>query len=128
MTMVHDGLAASVSLALDAGIAAEGLVLDPGYGFGKRFDENYNLLARQGELLSLARPLLAGVSRKSFLTRTLSRAIEKKDERASDDAREAASIAAMVAAILQGASIVRVHGVRAAVEAAAIADAVLAVR
>jgi len=128
MTMVHDGLAASVSLALDAGIAAEGLVLDPGYGFGKRFDENYDLLARQGELLSLARPLLAGVSRKSFLTRTLSRLIEKKDERASDDAREAGSIAAMVAAILQGASIVRVHGVRAAVEAAAIADAVLAVR
>ena len=47
------------------------MVLDPGYGFGKRFGENYALLARQAELLDLGRPLLAGVSRKSFLGHTL---------------------------------------------------------
>lgn len=128
LSLVKDGLAASLSLALETGIAPEALVLDPGYGFGKRLNENYDLLARQGELLSLGRPLLAGVSRKSFLTRTLSRAIADVDSHASESARENASIAAMVAAILHGASIVRVHGVRAAVEAAAIADAVLAAR
>jgi dihydropteroate synthase len=131
LPLVRDGLSASLSLALDAGIVPEALVLDPGYGFGKRLDENYDLLARQGELLSLGRPLLAGVSRKSFLTRTLAtrtvaRAIGDVDRHASESARETASVAAMVAAILNGASIVRVHGVRAAVEAAAIADAVLA--
>jgi dihydropteroate synthase len=125
LAMVHDGLAASMSLALDVGVAPEAIVLDPGYGFGKRFDENYNLLVRQGELRSLGRPLLAGVSRKSFLTRTLSRTITSAGGPASEDARETASIAAMVAAILHGASVVRVHGVRAAVEAAAIADAIL---
>ena len=47
------------------------IVLDPGYGFGKRFGENYALLARQAELLALGCPLLAGVSRKSFLGHTL---------------------------------------------------------
>jgi dihydropteroate synthase len=104
-------------------------VLDPGYGFGKRFEENYVLLARQEELLSLGRPLLAGVSRKSFLGRTLAPLHAGSDGGGDDapiEARETASVAALVAAILHGASIVRVHAVRPAVEAARIADAVLA--
>jgi dihydropteroate synthase len=98
-------------------------VLDPGYGFGKRLEENYALLARQAELLALGRPLLAGVSRKSFLGRTLAPLHGGSD--APSNARETASVAALVAAILNGASIVRVHSVRPAVEAASIADAVL---
>ncbi len=124
MAMVRKGLEASLAKAAAAGIADESVVLDPGYGFGKRFDENYALLARQAELLALGRPLLAGVSRKSFLGRTLAELHGGKD--APVNARETASVAAMVAAILHGASIVRVHAVRAAVEAARIADAVLA--
>src|ERR1035437_4597906 len=60
---VRAGLTASLEKAAAAGIALEAIVLDPGYGFGKRFEENYLLLARQAELLSLGRPLLAGVSR-----------------------------------------------------------------
>ena len=71
LAAVRSGLAASLAAAAQAGIAPESIVLDPGYGFGKRFDENYALLARQAELLSLGRPLLAGLSRKSFLGRTL---------------------------------------------------------
>jgi dihydropteroate synthase len=71
MAMVHDSLAASMHVAAAAGIAPEAIVLDPGYGFGKRFGENYALLARQHELLDLGRPLLAGLSRKSFLGHTL---------------------------------------------------------
>lgn len=128
LPMVLDGLRASLRDALDAGISSDSVALDPGYGFGKRFEENYALLARQAELLSLGRPLLAGVSRKSFLARTLSHAHAGADRDVSEGSRETASIAALVTAILHGASIVRVHQVRAAVEAAAIADAVLAGR
>jgi dihydropteroate synthase len=125
---VRAGLASSLAAAARAGIAEEPVVLDPGYGFGKRFDENYALLARQDELLSLGRPLLAGVSRKSFLGHTLAALRGGHAAPAPVSARETASIAALVTAILHGASIVRVHEVRAAMEAAAIADAVLAFR
>ena len=121
---VRDGLAASLATAQAAGIAPVQIVLDPGYGFGKRFSENYVLLNRQAELLSLGRPLLAGLSRKSFLGHTLAPLFDGSD--APIDARENASLAAMTAAILHGASIVRVHDVRPAVEAARIADAILA--
>lgn len=123
--MVRDGLAASMATARAAGIPAEAIVLDPGYGFGKRFGENYALLARQAELLALGRPLLAGLSRKSFLGHTL--APLHNGQPAPVHARETASLAAMTAAILNGASIVRVHNVRPAVEAARIADAILSV-
>jgi dihydropteroate synthase len=123
LATVRSGLATSLAAAAQAGIAPESIVLDPGYGFGKRFDENYALLARQAELLSLGRPLLAGLSRKSFLGRGLAPLCAGHD--APVEARETASIAALVAAILHGASIVRVHAARPAVEAALIADAVL---
>jgi dihydropteroate synthase len=123
LATVRSGLAASLAAAAQAGVALESIVLDPGYGFGKRLDENYALLARQAELLSLGRPLLAGLSRKSFLGRTLAPLYAGQD--APVEARETASVAALVAAILHGASIVRVHAIRPAVEAALIADAVL---
>jgi dihydropteroate synthase len=129
LATVRAGLVASLAAAAAAGIPPNAVVLDPGYGFGKRFEENYALLARQQELLSLGRPLLAGVSRKSFLGRTLA-PLHSGSDGGGDDApiaaRETASVAALVAAILHGASIVRVHAVRPAVEAACIADAVLA--
>jgi len=123
LAMVRDGLATSVSVAQHAGVNRESLVLDPGYGFGKRFGENFSLLKGQAELLSLGYPLMAGISRKSFLGHTLAPLYGGKA--APVDAREHASLAAMVAAILHGASIVRVHNVRPAVEAARIVDAIL---
>jgi dihydropteroate synthase len=126
---VREGLGASLAVASAEGIPIEAVVLDPGYGFGKRFDENYVLLARQAELLALGRPLLAGVSRKSFLRHTLAQLDgDGASAEAVFEARERASLAAMTIAILNGASIVRVHAVREAVEAARIADAVLAGR
>jgi dihydropteroate synthase len=124
LAMVRDGLAASLTVAQQAGIAPHRIVLDPGYGFGKRFSENYALLNRQAELLKLGRPLLAGLSRKSFLGHTLAPLFGGSDAPLVE--RENASLAAMTAAILHGASIVRVHQVRPAVEAARIADAILA--
>ena len=121
--MVRGGLAASMALAEKAGVSREAITIDPGYGFGKRFGENYALLDRQEELLTLGRPLLAGLSRKSFLGHALAPLFG--GDSAPMDARENASLAAMTAAILRGASIVRVHAVRPAVEAARIADAIV---
>ena len=123
MATVREGLATSLAAAERAGIPFDSIVLDPGYGFGKRFDENYVVLSRQAELLSLGRPLLAGLSRKSFLGHTLSPLFG--GEPAPVAARENASLAAMTVAILHGASIVRMHAVHPAVEAARIADAIL---
>jgi dihydropteroate synthase len=123
LELVRNGLTASLNLATSAGIAPESIVLDPGYGFGKRLDENYALLARQSELLTLGRPILAGLSRKSFLGHTLSPL--HNNQPAPSTQREAATIAAHTAAILNGASIIRTHSVRPAVEAALIADAIL---
>ena len=122
MNMVREGLAGSFEAARAAGIPHNAIVLDPGYGFGKRLDENYVLLARQAELLELGNPLLAGVSRKSFLGHTLSKLSSGE---VSLETRDTASLAAMTTAILHGASIVRVHAVRPAVEAARVADAIL---
>jgi dihydropteroate synthase len=124
MTMVRESLQSSLDAAAAAGIAAESIVLDPGYGFGKRFSENYAMLGRQAELLVLGRPVLAGLSRKSFLGHTLAPLFGGTDAPVNE--RENAGLAAMTAAILQGASIVRVHNVRPAVEAARIADSILA--
>lgn len=123
LPLVKAGLKRSLECALAAGIAPDRIVLDPGYGFGKSFDENYPLLAHQDELLDLGRPILVGPSRKSFLGRTL--APLHGGESAPVTEREHATLAATVAAILAGAHVVRVHDVRPAVEAAAIADAIL---
>lgn len=110
--------------AMDAGVERERMVLDPGFGFGKNFEENYPLLARFSELHRLGFPLLAGTSRKSFLGRTLAR--DGRD--APPDQRLPASLAAMTATILQGAHIVRVHDVKESVDAARGADAMLAAK
>ena len=126
LDLVRSGLSNSLAIAAAAGIATEALVLDPGYGFGKRDGENYALLARQADLLALGRPLMVGVSRKSFLAHKLAKPrSEGNGVQAPKEARENASLAAMTAAILHGTSIVRVHAVRAAVDAAQVADSIL---
>lgn len=124
LPLVKEGLRASLRCARAAGIEAERLIVDPGYGFGKSLEENYPLLARQDGLRELGRPILAGVSRKSFLGQTLAGLYG--GEKAPVTERGNATLAATTAAILAGAHIVRVHDVRPAVEAARIADAVLA--
>jgi dihydropteroate synthase len=124
LPMVTRELGDRLRSALEAGVLREHILLDPGFGFGKAFGENYPLLAGLESLRKLGQPVLAGVSRKSFLGRTLASLHHGVD--APADARGNASIAAMVAAILAGADVVRVHEVKPAVEAARIADAVLA--
>jgi len=110
--------------AVLAGVRRERIVLDPGFGFGKNFDENYPLLARFSELQTAGFPLLAGTSRKSFIGRTL--AEDGKD--APPEARLYATLATQVALILKGAHILRTHDVKPAVEAAKVADAILQAR
>jgi dihydropteroate synthase len=122
--LVREGLAQSLDRAVQAGVERSRIVLDPGYGFGKIFSENHPLLAHQHELLALGQPLLSGVSRKSFLGHILGEALGSANVPASE--RGNATLAATTAAILAGASIVRVHHVRPAREAAAVADAILA--
>jgi dihydropteroate synthase len=128
--LVRSELAASAACAVEAGVARESIVLDPGYGFGKNFDENYPLLAHLDILAELGFPLLVGTSRKSFLGRTVARRLSEFSGAAVADLapneRGTATVASLAAAVLKGAHIVRVHDVRAAVEAVAVADAVLA--
>ena len=118
----HD-LANRVQVAFERGVKRERIVLDPGFGFGKNFEENYPLLAHFDQLHRMGFPLLAGTSRKSFVGRTVGKRAGK-DAPPTD--RLFGSLAAMVASILRGAHIVRVHDVKPAVEAAAVADEVLA--
>lgn len=107
--------------AVAAGIDSAAIVLDPGFGFGKVFDENYPLLAHFDELHTLGYPLMAGVSRKAFLGRRLAQMYGRE---VPADQRETATVAAVTAAVLAGAHLVRVHDVKAAREAVAIADAI----
>jgi dihydropteroate synthase len=111
-----------------AGIKRDRLVLDPGFGFGKSFEENYPLLAHFEELQQMGFPLLAGVSRKSFIGRTLARAGKDKDKNRDVEAAERlyGTLAAETALILKGTHIIRTHDVRFAVEAASVADAIVA--
>src|SRR5580698_8833711 len=104
-----------------AGIKRDRLVLDPGFGFGKRFEENYPLLAHLAELQQTGFPLLAGVSRKSFIGRILAR--DGKDAPVSD--RLYGTLAAETALILKGVHIIRTHDVQRTLEAAKVADAVV---
>lgn len=92
-----------------AGVAANRVVLDPGIGFGKTVRQNFSLLAQQPELLSLGYPVLAAWSRKSSLGQVTGH------ERPAD--RQAASVAAALLALERGARVLRVHDVRATVDA-----------
>jgi len=105
-----------------AGIKRDRLVLDPGFGFGKSFDENYPLLAHFSDLQQIGFPLLAGVSRKSFLGRTLTR--DGKDVPVGE--RLYGTLAAEAILILKGAHIIRTHDVMVAAQAARVVDAVVA--
>jgi dihydropteroate synthase len=121
---VRQALHQRLDQALKAGIERDRIVLDPGFGFGIIADQNYSLLAGLDELSGLGQPLLAGVSRKGFLGKTLSPLYKGVD--VPVDRRANASLAAVTATILAGAQLVRVHDVRPSREAAAIADAILA--
>jgi len=102
-----------VNSLLAGGVAASRVVLDPGIGFGKTVAQNFQLLARQAELLHLGFPLLAGWSRKS----ALGAALAQDGHVPEPDQRQVASVAAALMAVERGASVVRVHDVKDTVDA-----------
>ncbi|MFQ2314486.1 dihydropteroate synthase [Aeromonas dhakensis] len=97
-----------IAACLTAGIAREQLLLDPGYGFGKTLEHNYQLLAQQESLLDYQLPLLVGMSRKSMIGNLLGRPV---------DERLAGSLACALVGMQRGARIIRVHDVRATMDA-----------
>jgi dihydropteroate synthase len=123
---VKDGLRARVKAALAAGIARERIALDPGFGFGKILEENYPLLAGLEGLGALGFPVVAGVSRKSFLEPAPKLGAPGTPHLDPEMWESAPTTAANTAAILAGAHILRVHDVLPARAAASVADRILA--
>ncbi len=117
MKDVIAGFERSVELARKAGVSKSQIVLDPGLGFGKSYEQNYELLARIPELAALGFPLLIGASRKSFVGKALGGGA--KGERAWGTA------ATVAAAALGGAHMVRVHDVAQMAQVARVADAIV---
>lgn len=101
----------------DSGIAPDRIVIDPGIGFGKTFDQNLALLNRLEFFLPLGKPILVGASRKAFLGKILDQPIAAS--------RDLGTMATAVAAVLRGASMVRVHDVVSAVQVCKVADAIV---
>jgi dihydropteroate synthase len=121
MKDVTQGLLASISVARKAGVAKSQIVIDPGIGFGKSFEQNYELLRKLPELSKLGYPLLVGTSRKGFLGATLAH----DGKSAPAEERLWATAATLTASILGGAHIVRVHDVAEMAQVARVADCLL---
>lgn len=113
---VGEFLQARFTSLLKNGIAANRIVLDPGFGFGKRTVHNLSLVKGLPALSELGQPLLVGLSRKSVLGQVIG--TEDKSQRLY------ASVAASVISVMKGASIVRVHDVKATVEALKVVNAI----
>jgi dihydropteroate synthase len=113
MAEIKRFLAASVERAVDAGVRREKIIVDPGIGFGKTADQNWEVMRRFAELRDLRQPILVGTSRKSFIGKLL--------DLPADDRLEG-TISTNVAAVLRGADIVRVHDVAQVTRAIRVAD------
>ena len=112
---VSSFLTERMRVAEQAGVCADNIILDPGFGFGKSVEHNYQLLATLEQLHILGHPLLVGVSRKSMLGAVTGRDVNE---------RLPASLAAATISAMKGASILRVHDVRETVDAVRIVAAV----
>ena len=121
MKDVTQGLRASITRARKAGVRKSQIILDPGIGFGKSFEQNYELLRKLREFAKLGYPLLVGTSRKGFLGTTLAR----KGKPAPPEERLWGTAATVTASILGGAHMVRVHDVEEMVQVARVADCLL---
>jgi dihydropteroate synthase len=111
-----DWLDEAVRLAEQQGVARERIVLDPGLGFGKTYEQNLELIRRLSELKQLGLPLLVGVSRKSFTGRALGLSVDQRSE---------TSLAALALCVAGGADVVRVHEVGPSKRAARMADEIV---
>lgn len=117
---VHDvigDLEGTLRLAEQAGIGRERIILDPGVGFAKSYEQNLEIIRRMGELGTLGCPLLLGCSRKSVIGLTLDLPADQRLE---------GTLVTTVAGVMQGAMFVRVHDVRENVRAVRMAEAIFA--
>jgi dihydropteroate synthase len=113
---VVEFLETGMEIGLKAGIAEEQMIVDPGIGFGKRLQDNLDILQHLSELKILGRPILLGTSRKSFIGAILDLPVE--------DRLEGTAATASIG-IMNGAHMVRVHDVREMVRVARMTDAVM---
>jgi len=102
---VYEFLAERSSFAAEKGI--DNIFIDPGIGFGKRVEDNFNLIRRLEDFKSLSYPIMIGISRKSFIGKTLDLEVNKRDE---------ATMALNTLAISRGAKIIRTHNVKLGVQ------------
>ena len=105
----------SITIAKDSGIKEDKIIIDPGIGFGKRLEDNLDILKNLSMLKSLGKPILVGPSRKSFIGKVLDLPPEERLE---------GSLGALAVAILNGANLVRVHDVKESSRVAKLVDAI----
>ena len=113
---ITEYLKQSIEIARNAGIEKHKIIIDPGIGFGKRLQDNLNILKNLKEFSILKCPTLIGSSRKSFIGKILDLPVEERLE---------GSLAALAVAIINGANIVRVHDVKQTKRVAGMVDAIL---
>ena len=113
MAEVKRFLRESVARAMGAGVPGERILVDPGIGFGKTADQNWEVMRRLEELKDLGQPVLIGTSRKSFIGKLLDLPVTDRVE---------GTAATVTASILRGADVVRVHDVRAMMRVVRVAD------
>ncbi len=118
MSEVISSVRESLAVAAERGVACEAIAIDPGIGFGKTGEQNVEIIAKLDQLAGEFAdfPILIGASRKSFIGKLL--------DGAPADERLHGTIASVAASVLNGADIVRVHDVKAVVEAVRVADAI----
>jgi dihydropteroate synthase len=113
MAEIKRFLGAAATRAVGAGVPKEKVIIDPGIGFGKTADQNWEVMRRFAELRELGHPILVGTSRKSFIGKLLDLPVTDRLE---------GTAATVVAAVLRGADIVRVHDVLPMTRAVRVAD------
>jgi len=116
MAEVTSSLRKSLELALKLNVPRENVILDPGIGFGKTWQQELEIIRRLGELKELGRPLLIGPSRKSFIKMVLDLPVDERVE---------GTAAAVAIGIANGADMVRVHDVRQMVRVCRMSDAII---
>jgi dihydropteroate synthase len=114
---IYDFFQQRIAVLERAGVAPEKIVIDPGIGFGKTFDQNLFLLNRLEIFKDLGKHILAGPARKAFLGKILDQPIPAE--------RDIGTLAAITAAVMRGASIVRAHNAAYTVQACKVVDAIL---
>jgi dihydropteroate synthase len=113
---ITEYLKESIQMAKNGGIQEENIIIDPGIGFGKRLEDNLNILKNLEKFSILNCPILVGPSRKSFIGKILDLPVEERLD---------GSLAALAVAIMNGANIVRVHDVKESRRVAGLVDAIL---